>query len=260
MPPTALDKREKTQIGHLPLGAWASMKRAILSGLATFLVVGAVISLINLSPFGILLSLAISLPVGRAAMKAPPSKTCLLWLAVAVGVVVIALLMRQSDIAHQEEQQVRIQAEQQHRQLEAERREIEQLAPQVCPDLSTQKQCMEETEAACGTFWDLPKRKECMVTSARWCLDERTRKQCIADTLQAQEEARRAEQVSQQEQARRAQQAQHEAWCATVEQQVPEVMERWPRRAILGVAPTGLSVSPGLPQERAIDRYLLSGH
>jgi hypothetical protein len=150
----------------------------------------------------------------------------LLWMVAAIGLVVVALLVHQASVEHQEQEKTCIQADQQQKRLEAERQEIEQLAPQVCPDPGTQKQCMEETEAACSSYWDLPKRKECMATAARWCPDQRTRKQCIADTLQAQEEARRAEQIRQQEQARRAQQAQHDSWCATVEQQIPEVMER----------------------------------
>jgi hypothetical protein len=108
----------------------------------------------------------------------------LLWLAVAIGLIVIALLARELNIGHQEQQTARLQAEQQQKQLTAERQEIQQLAPQLCPDLGTQKQCMEDTEAWCRDYLfsqsglrpelapptddafrrqDLAERKKCMV-------------------------------------------------------------------------------------------------
>jgi hypothetical protein len=81
--------------------------------------------------------------------------------------------------------------------------------------------------------------------------------------MQAQEEAKRAELARQEEQARRAKQAQHDAWCATVEQQIPEIMERWRIRGGLyweWLPKDYLSSGRNCPNvERAIDRYLAGG-
>jgi hypothetical protein len=147
-------------------------------------------------------------------------RVLLLWLTAAVVVIAIALFAYQANVGHQEQQKARIEADKRRQQLEAGRREIEQVAPQVCPDLSTQKQCMEETEAACRSYWDLGERKGCMLTAASWCPNQGARKQCIADIL-------RTQQATKEEQARQAQQAQHDAWCAKVEQQIPDAVARW---------------------------------
>ena len=147
-------------------------------------------------------------------------RVLLLWLTVAVVVIVIALFVHQANVEHQEQQKARMEGDKKQQELEAERRELEQVAPQVCPDLSAQKQCMEETEAACRSYWDLGERKGCMVTAASWCPNQGERKQCIADTL-------RTLQAKKEEHARQAQQAQQYVWCAKVEQQIPDAVARW---------------------------------
>jgi hypothetical protein len=76
--PPRLEEQEKAQdeIGPPQRGAWYSMKRAILWGFTSSILSTAILSLINLNPgVPLLLALAISIPVGRAAMKAPPSKS-----------------------------------------------------------------------------------------------------------------------------------------------------------------------------------------
>ena len=137
----------------------------------------------------------------------------LLWLAAAVVAVIVIVSFAHQVNVEQEQKKARIEVEkweqQRQQQLNTERREIEVIAPQVCPNQSTQKECMEQTENACPLV-SMSARKSCMVTAAEWCPDQQsTRKQCIDDTLRAkkEEEARRAQEKAQQaqEEARRAQ-------------------------------------------------------
>jgi hypothetical protein len=120
------------------------------------------------------------------------------------------LFVHQQNI-HEERERVRIDAEKKH---------IEQTTVSVCLNLSTQSQCAEETEAACQSNTDFDSKKQCIASAARWCPDEGTRKQCIVETLRARSDARRAAEAS------REQQEQHDVWCSTIEQEVPEAMQR----------------------------------
>ena len=158
------------------------------------------------------------------AVLSPGLRVVLLWLAGAVVLIVIAFFAISANNEHQEQQKARIEADKRQQQLIAERREIEAVAPQLCPDLNTEKQCMEQTEDACRSYWNLSERKSCMAIAASWCPDQTTRKQCIADTLRAQQ-AKKEEQARQTQ--RQAQQAQHDASCAKVEQQIPDAVARW---------------------------------
>ena len=105
----------------------------------------------------------------------PGFRVMLAWLAAAVVAIVILLYAANTFSEYQAKERARIEAEkveqrrkieaekleqqrkieaeqleqQRQRQLIAERREIEVMAPQVCPNLSTQKECMEQTEDAC---------------------------------------------------------------------------------------------------------------
>jgi hypothetical protein len=169
------------------------------------------------------------------AIFSPSFRVMLAWLAAAVvGIVILFYAVntfseyqakeRARIEAEKLEQQQKIEALERQRQLIAARLEIQVIAPQVCPNLSTQTECMEQTENACHAYSNLNERKSCMAIAASWCPDQSTRKQCIADTLRAQQ-AKKEEQARQTRQ--QAQQAQHDASCASIEREIPEAMERW---------------------------------
>jgi uncharacterized protein YlxW (UPF0749 family) len=165
----------------------------------------------------------------------PGFRVMLAWLAAAVVGIFILFYAANTFSEYQAKERARIEAEkveqqrrqqeqQRQQQLDAERREIEVIAPQVCSNLNARTECMEQTENACHAYSNLSERKSCMAIAASWCPDQSTRKQCIADTLRAQQ-AKKEEQARQAQ--RQAQQAQHDASCASIEREIPEAMERW---------------------------------
>jgi hypothetical protein len=111
-------------------------------------------------------------------------------------------------------------------------------------------------KSVCSQYADIEHIKVCANKAAAWCPDLTTRRECIGE-IERERAAKEQEAKRAQEAAKR---AQHDAWCADLERQLPELFVRARVRQPFGMGLPYWAFRNFVPQndcpnvERAIDR------